>query len=54
VLAKVTLDYQGLMWSRSSPRARPTPRSKAGDAVEALVKANEMTIRTKRTRMNMD
>jgi molybdate transport system regulatory protein len=45
VLAKVTLDYQGLdVVSIITTRSAERLDLKAGDAVEALVKANEMTI----------
>ena len=45
VLAKVTLDYQGLdVVSIITTRSDERLDLKAGDAVEALVKANEMTI----------
>ena len=45
VLAKVTLDYQGLdVVSIITTRSAERLDLKTGDAVEALVKANEMTI----------
>jgi molybdate transport system regulatory protein len=45
VLAKVTLDYQGLdVVSIITTRSAVRLDLKPGDAVEALVKANEMTI----------
>lgn len=45
VLAKVTLDYQGVdVVSIITTRSAERLDLKAGDAVEALVKANEMTI----------
>jgi molybdate transport system regulatory protein len=45
VLAKVTLDYQGInVVSIITTRSAERLDLKAGDAVEALVKANEMTI----------
>ena len=45
VLAKVTLDYQGVdVVSIITTRSAERLDLEAGDAVEALVKANEMTI----------
>lgn len=45
VLAKVTLDYQGVdVVSIITTRSAERLDLQAGDAVEALVKANEMTI----------